>query len=276
MIYSYSCSLSPPHVFIKLAFSLAGIISTVLSRCSTLSITDIGGGHNVSIERSNNYRLRYLKAKTERRQYSGTCDAVSYMYVRAQGLRTAGFSRTNVRHEMSGVHDAIHDAIHDADAPNGPTGIIGQSRCTSGQRLWKATLLSCLIMLNDLEFLCISKTNWIDLRFLLQPSRQSHVVVVFKLLLLYQELDVRMLIFDAMLRCNFKPYLLHCTFCLPLKCLLACFVLSLPRFQAFYYSRFESLYLFAMSSTLHQYAALILDDDWPEFKRSQLAYRTPR
>lgn len=96
------------------------------------------------------------------------------VYVRAQGLRTAGFSRTNVRHEMSGVHDAIHDA----DAPNGPTGIIGQSRCTSGHRLWKATLLSCLIMLNDLGFLCISKTNWIDLRFLLQPSRQSHVVVV--------------------------------------------------------------------------------------------------
>jgi len=194
------------------------------------------------------------------------------VYVRAQGLRTAGFSRTNVRHEMSGVHDAIHDA----GAPNGPTGIIGQSRCTSGHRLWKATLLSCLIMLNDLEFLCISKTNWIDLRFLLQPSRQSHIVFVSKILLLYQELDVRKLIFDAMLRCNFKPDLLHCTFCLPLKCLLACFVLSLPGLRAFYYSRFESLYLLAMSSTLHQYAALILDDDWPEFKRSQLAYRTPR
>ncbi len=60
------------------------IISTpyLLSRCSTLSVTDIGGGHNVSIERSNNYRLRYLKAKTERRQYRGPCDAVSYMYER--------------------------------------------------------------------------------------------------------------------------------------------------------------------------------------------------
>ncbi len=69
----YSCSLSP-HVFIKASY--------LLSRCSTLSVTDIGGGHNVSIERSNSYRLRYLKAKTERRQYSGPCDAVSYMYER--------------------------------------------------------------------------------------------------------------------------------------------------------------------------------------------------